>query len=373
MINAIHVLIKPSSSYCNMRCKYCFYFDEVSHRETESYGFMDDQTMRLTIDKTLAYVTHSCTFAFQGGEPTVIGLDYYKRFVAYVKEVNTKKINIAFAIQTNGYVINDEWAKFFHDNHFLVGLSMDGNKDIHDKYRIDASNNGTYSKVLHASQLFDKYNVEYNILTVVTTPMAKSIQKTYRFYLRNNFVWQQYIPCLDPIASERGTQEYSLTHQSHTQFLKQLFDLWYRDIMSGKLVSIRYFDNLIGMMLGNPPESCGMAGVCTNQYVIEANGQVYPCDFYMMDEYILGNICTQTLTEIDNKRKEIGFVEKSRKIENECKQCKWFRLCRGGCRRDREDFTTGELGKTYLCSAYNEFFEHAYPRMIEICQKIQSR
>ncbi len=369
----IHILIKPSSSYCNMRCKYCFYFDEVSHRETESYGFMNNETMELVIDKAIDYVTNHITFAFQGGEPTLIGLDYFRRFVAYVEKRNTKNLQVSFAIQTNGYVLDAEWAKFFHEKNFLVGLSMDGSKDIHDRYRLDAAGKGTYNRVLQVSQLFDKYKVEYNILSVVTKPLAKSIQKNYRFFMRNNFSWQQYIPCLDPIAAERGTNEYSLTAEAYADFLKQLFDLWHKDVMGGKLVSIRYFDNLIGMMLGQPPESCGMSGRCSNQYVVEANGQVYPCDFYMMDEYLLGNICTQSLAEIDAKRTEMGFVEKSFKVEEDCKQCKWGGLCRGGCRRDRENFATGEIGKTYLCGAYKDFFEYAYPKMVEICKMIQSR
>ena len=372
-MRSINVLIKPSSSHCNMRCKYCFYFDEVSHRETESFGFMNEQTMQSVIDKSLDYVTHSCVFAFQGGEPTVIGLPYFKQFVEYVKEKNTKKVGVQYAIQTNGFVIDEEWAAFFHENNFLVGLSMDGDKDTHDRYRIDTAQQGTYSKVLKASQLFDKHKVEYNILSVVTKPMAKAIQKNYRFFMRNDFVWQQYIPCIDPIGEDRGSKEYSLTPELYATFLKQSFDLWYRDIKKGNMVSIRYFDNLVGMMLGNPPESCGMAGRCTNQYVVEANGQVYPCDFYMMDEYVLGNICTQSLGEIDEKRKEIGFIEKSLKIEESCKQCQWLPICRGGCRRDREDFATGELTKTYLCGAYKEFFAYAYPRLQEICVMIKNQ
>jgi len=369
-MQAITVMIKPSSSNCNMRCKYCFYFDEANKREIPSHGLMKQETMENIIKKIFEVVTVQCTIAFQGGEPTLIGLDYYKEFVKCVDKYNKNSIRVDYAIQTNGYLVDSSWAEFYATHNFLVGISLDGHKDIHDLHRMDANGSGTYKKIMKATQILEAHKVEFNILTVITKQSAKDIVKIYRFFKRNNFMWQQYIPCLDPLGEEQGNQSYSLTPQIYLELLKKLFDLWYQDVISEKPVSIRFFDNLIGMMLRYPPESCGMAGICSNHYVFEADGSGYPCDFYMLDEFCLGNINQDNFEDMDVKRKELKFVEKSMMVDNDCKVCKWFQLCRGGCRRDRDDYSGDELKKTYLCEAYKAFFEYSYPRLCEIASEV---
>lgn len=371
-MQAITIMIKPSSSNCNMRCKYCFYFDEANKRETRSHGFMNSETMENIIKKIFEIVTKQCTIAFQGGEPTLIGLNYFKKFVECVDKYNENLIQVDYAIQTNGYFLNNSWAEFYAAHKFLVGISLDGYKDTHDLHRIDTDMRGTYKKVIKATQILKTHKVDFNILTVVTRQSAKEIVKIYRFFKRNNFMWQQYIPCLDPLGEERGNQTYSLTPEIYAELLKKLFDLWYQDIMNEKPVSIRFFDNLVGMLLNNPPESCGMAGICSQHYVIEADGSTYPCDFYMIDEFYLGNINRNSIQDMDIKRKELKFIEKSLKVDNDCKECHWFQLCRGGCRRDRDDYSNRDLEKTYLCKAYKEFFEYSYPRLFEIARKISN-
>lgn len=366
----INLLIKPASGSCNMRCKYCFYADEVSNRETASYGVMKLEVLEQVVQKTLAHATGSCTFAFQGGEPTLAGLDFFRALITYEQKHNIKKLPIQNALQTNGYLIDEEWASFLGENRFLVGLSLDGHKDLHDFYRIDAHGDGTYKRVMHAAQLLNQHKVDFNILTVITAQTAKSIRKIYGFYRRNNFLYQQYIPCLDPIGEERGLHGYSLTPALYAEFLKTLFDLWYYDITHGNFIYIRYFENLVGMLLGEPPESCGMIGYCSMQYVLEADAGVYPCDFYVLDEYLLGNLTTDSFTELDQKRQEIGFVENSRYVSWECESCQWRPLCRGGCRRDREPMKDGRLSLNYFCPAYREFFSYAAPRLQEIARRV---
>ncbi len=362
----ISLLIKPASGLCNMQCKYCFYADETDNREVKSYGIMSIDTLEAVIMRTLEYAERECTIAFQGGEPTLAGLDYYKKVIEFQNKYNNKKITIHNAIQTNGFVINEEWAKFFYDNNFLVGLSLDGPKDIHDYYRVDAVGKGTYQKVMHAAQLFDKHKVEYNILTVVNAKTAKNIRKIYGFFRKNHFTYQQYIPCLDPIGEERGQHEYSLTPEIYKEYLCDLFDCWYNDFISGKQIYNRYFYNLVNMLHGEPPESCGMMGFCGMQYVLEADGSVYPCDFYALDEWKLGNIVTDSFQNMNEKRKELNFIETSKYTDEDCKTCKWANLCRGGCRRDRDPMIEGHLSKNYFCKAYYDFFEYAVPRLRKI-------
>ncbi|MDL2232311.1 anaerobic sulfatase maturase [Ruminococcaceae bacterium OttesenSCG-928-L11] len=360
------MLIKPASSNCNMRCQYCFYADVSHNREVPSYGMMSLGTLENIVQKALDYASGSCTIAFQGGEPTLIGLDFYRRLVEMVKQYNHKNLNIAYAIQTNGYVIDREWADFFAANKFLVGLSLDGNKDIHDSLRPDFQDKGTFSKVMHAAQVMTAAKVDFNILTVVTRQSARSINKIYNFYKRNGFLYHQYIPCLDPFGEERGGHGYSLTAEQYGQFLMTLFDLWYRDIKQGTLVSVRYFDNLILMLRGYPPESCGMLGHCTMQNVVEADGGVYPCDFYVIDKYLLGNLNEISFADIDANRVKTGFIQASQEVSPPCRGCKWAPLCRGGCRRDREPATGDKLVHNHFCKSYQMFFEYAIERLDEI-------
>jgi uncharacterized protein len=359
----INMMIKPASGNCNMRCTYCFYADETKNRETKSYGIMSLDTLEKIVERTLSFADADCTFVFQGGEPTLAGLDFFKQLMALEEKYNIKKIKVHNSIQTNGYAIDDNWAAFFAEKHFLVGLSLDGPKELHDSHRIDFKEEGTYKRIMHTTQLFDKYHVEYNILTVVTAQTAKKIEKTYNFFKKNHFAYQQYIPCLDPLGEKRGGRDYSLTPEAYQKFLCTLFDIWYNDSIRGEQIYIRYFDNLLQMLKGYYPESCGMLGVCGKQFVAEADGSVYPCDFYALDEWKLGNLVTDSFEQIEKVREQLKFIEISQYIDKDCKKCKWGSLCRGGCRRDREPMNQGFLSKNYFCTAYYNFFEYAVPRL----------
>lgn len=358
------LLIKPASASCNMRCRYCFY------AATPSCGTMGLSTLENVVRKALDAASGQCTFAFQGGEPTLAGLDFYKALLELVNLHNVKHLEVQYAIQTNGYGIDREWAGFLAKHRFLVGLSLDGTKDIHDLYRRDAVGRGTFSKAMRTAQLFDSCRVEYNILTVVTAQAAKNIGRIYSFFSRNRFTYQQYIPCLDPLDEVRGNRDYSLTPELYGEFLCSLFDLWYNGFIRGKRVSVRYFDNLLQMMAGYPPESCGMSGECSRQLVIEADGGVYPCDFYVLDKYRLGNLNEDDFLRIERKRDSLAFIKVSRQIPPQCPECRWYPLCRGGCRRERESAGSTDLSRNYYCPAYRRFFEYAYPRLRSICKAI---
>ena len=366
---ALSLLIKPASGNCNMRCRYCFYADELDNREIRSYGKMSVDTMHTIVDKAMEYGDYECTIAFQGGEPTLAGLDFYRDLVAYVTaHENPKKLKIHYALQTNGYLINEEWAAFLGENHFLVGVSLDGIKEIHDRYRLDAAGKGTYQRVISAIRLLEKHQVEYNILTVVTAATARNGQKIYNYFKKNHFGYQQYIECLDPIGEEPGQHEYSLTPEKYGEFLKSMFDAWYLDMRSGTYVYNRYFENLMMIMAGQQPESCNMRGVCGKQWVFEADGSVYPCDFYALDQWCLGNINKNSFEEMDQKRDGLGFIQWSMRQQEDCQKCRWFGLCRNGCRRNREPVTAEHTNRNYFCKSYQMFFEYAYPRLAEIYQ-----
>lgn len=362
----LNLLIKPASGNCNLRCKYCFYRSITLNRSVESYGLMSISLLEELVKKSLEYADGYCTFGFQGGEPTLVGLGFYRKLVEYESNYNTKKVQIYNALQTNGMVIDEEWAKFLAENRFLVGISLDGPKDIHDINRVGINNSGSFSQVMHAIDLFNKYNVEYNILTVVNSVTSRHISKIYNFFMKQGFKHLQFIPCLDPLNEEPGRHEYSLTPKRYAYFLKTLFSLWYEDIKNGRFVSIRHFDNLVGMIMGYQPENCGMSGVCTCYFVIEADGSTFPCDFYVIDDWKLGNIKNTSFYDMKNSERGTRFVEASKTVAPDCMKCPYFKLCRGGCRRNREPFRNELPGLNYYCKSYREFFEYAGEKLKEL-------
>ncbi|QHQ60877.1 anaerobic sulfatase maturase [Anaerocolumna sedimenticola] len=364
------VLIKPASGNCNMKCDYCFYCDEQNKRSISSFGIMSDHTLKNIMRKTILHSEGFCSIAFQGGEPTLAGIDFFRNITQYEKHYNRKHIRVEYALQTNGLNINEEWCRFFKENHFLIGLSVDGIQDIHDKYRHTKSGNTTYEQIIRAAGLLDQYGVDYNVLTVVHGEVAGRIDEIYDFYKNKGWHYQQYIACLDPLYEKPGKYEYSLLPAEYGKFLVKLFDRWFCDLEMNQQPFIRQFENYIGILLGRMAEACDQRGTCGIQYVVEADGSVYPCDFYMLDEYKLGNMNDTTIAVMDEKRKEIRFIEESFKLTQECKQCEFYGICRGGCQRSRLK-TDNEMYKNYLCEGYKEFFEKCLPKMVQIADMIK--
>lgn len=368
----ISVLMKPASGMCNMRCEYCFYCDEMEKRTTESFGFMSEETLKNVIRRTLSRAEGFASYAYQGGEPTLRGIDFFKKAVAFQKQYNRRGIQVNNALQTNGYLLDEEWCLFLKENQFLVGLSVDGTAEYHNALRHTKSGEDTFDRVCRSAGLMDRYGVDYNILTVVTPRIAENIEEIYREYEGRGWHYQQYIACLDPLGEPCGGTAYSLTPEAYGTFLDRLFGLWYRDYKKGRQPYIRQFENYIGMAKGYPPEACDQRGTCGIQNVVEADGSVYPCDFYMLDEYRLGNFNTDRLDRIDERRKEIGFVERSRLLNEACGKCEYYRLCRGGCQRNREyNERTGQY-ENYFCRAYQIFFDRWYEEIMREFGQVRS-
>lgn len=319
--------------------------------------------LEIIIKKALKIAVRECSFAFQGGEPTLAGLDFYKTLVRLVKENNVNTVQVHYSLQTNGILIDESWAAFLSENNFLIGISLDGPKDIHDMNRQDSKNEGTFSKVMEAISVFERHSVNYNILSVISSAVARHPERVYDFFKKKGFKYLQFIPCIDPFGELAGNCKFSLTPQKYTHFLKKLFDLWYEDMNEGNGVSIRYFDDLLGIYMGYVPESCGMMGVCQCQFVVEANGGVYSCDFYATDEWLLGNLKDMDLEDISRSEKNLEFIAISKHVDSKCKECRWFNLCRGECRRFREPYVNGKPALNFYCSSFEIFFEYAVPRL----------
>ncbi len=366
----ISVLIKPASSGCNMSCSYCFYCDEAEKRSQRSFGIMSEQTLKNVIRKTMLRAEGMISYAFQGGEPTLAGPDFFRRVVELERQYNKNHIRVDNSLQTNGLLIDEEWCRFLADQHFLVGLSVDGTEEIHDSLRHTAAGGPTYERVLKAAELMDDFGVDYNILTVVTPQIAGQIWTIYSLYRDRGWNYQQYIVCLDPLGDPGGQSPWSISPEMYGRFLIDLFDLWYEDLMHYSPPLIRQFENYAAMAAGMLPESCDMRGTCGIQNVVEADGSVYPCDFYVLDEYRLGNFNEERLDAIDDARRRIGFVEHSEKLDPACRECQYFRLCRGGCRRNRVWDEDAGAYRNYYCEGYRMFFEHSYDKIMDIGRQL---
>lgn len=365
----VNLLVKPASGLCNMRCTYCFYADEMNRREKGSYGIMNEDTLEQVIRRTLLFAEKECTIAYQGGEPTLAGLEFFEKSIELQEKYNGNRVRIHNSIQTNGYNLNDDWCAFFAKNHFLVGISVDGVKATHDAFRKDAAGADTYLRILEGVKLLEKHHVDYNILTVVNSKTAPKIRRIYENYARMGFRYQQYIACLDPFEAAQGKESYSLTPEAYGQFLIDLFELWEMDLRKGKQPYIRQFDNWVGILMGMAPEACDQRGVCGIQNVVEADGSVYPCDFYVMDGYCIGNLNTDTMEQIYRNREESGFQASSRNHPEQCRNCRYLQICRGGCRRHR----MGEGHLNIFCKSYQMFFDRHYGSLLRIAEAFKRR
>lgn len=370
------LMIKPVSSMCNMRCKYCFYADVSRHREVQSFGVMTAETLEKIVRRAFAYAEGSVGFAFQGGEPTLAGAEFFAKLLELERKYNSRHIAVNNSIQTNAYALSDELIDVLARGKFLVGVSLDGPAEIHNRMRIDAHGNGTRETIVKNIERLRRAGIEYNILCVVNHFIACNPRAVWDALSPHGYL--QFIPCLDGFDGQH--EEYSLTAEDYLGFLKTTFDLYYKAFMQRKYVSVRTFDNYISILLGQIPENCAMQGRCGTYYLIEGDGGVYPCDFYVLDKWRMGNINTASFHTLAKSEIAADFRAQSHYVSPECRECKWFRMCRGGCKREREPFLPiydASAGESILrpqlnrfCNTFKEFFEYSYDRMIEIANDI---
>ena len=314
---------------------------------------MDENTAEILIKKALSYAKgEQIAFAFQGGEPTLAGLDFFRFFCDTVKKNNVDGSPVFYGIQTNGTLINEDWARFFYENNFLVGLSLDGDSEGN-KFRKKPSGTNSFYQILSCAELLKKHNVQFNILTVLTGYCAENGERIYRYFRDKGFGYLQFIPCLRPFGSDEQSELY-MTAGQYADFLIRVFNLYVKDYVRHNYVSVRQFDNWVRLYLGQRPEQCGILGHCTYQFVAEGNGNIYPCDFYCTDKYLLGNVKNDDFSEMARCETAQAFIKESLEISAECKNCRLFPMCRGGgCKRLRE---SGDY-----CEAYKKFFSSCLP------------
>ena len=363
----LSLMLKPASSECNLDCKYCFYHSLCQARTAPSHGFMSVETLETVLKKAFEYTEGApLSLSFQGGEPLLRGKDFYYRLAELLDGYRKQGNKVSVGIQTNGTLIDEEWCDIFVGNGWLVGLSLDGDEEAN-AFRVDKNGKPTFTKVYAAAKLMQKKNVDFNVLSVLTEPTALRIEEIYDFFRKNSFNYLQFIPCLKPFRFENGVLQttpdysplyadgkpYTLSAEGYAHFLIEGFARYYADYRSGNYISVRQFDNFIRLARFEPAEQCGMNGYCTRQFVIEGDGEVYPCDFYCLDEYSLGNIYANGFEEMGRSPKALAFIKESLTLPEKCKHCDYFALCRNGCKRERYDIDK--------CSAYLHFFNTYFP------------
>lgn len=318
------------------------------------------------------------TFSWQGGEPTLMGLEYFKKAVEFQEEY-AKGLIVHNAFQTNGIQINDEWCAFFKENNFLVGVSVDGPAHLHDKYRVNRAGKPTHARVHQAIELLKSHGVEFNTLTVVNAENAKYPEAVYRYLVETGSTHLQFIPLVEQLANEVTKDGLTLIHpdldmsyrvtdwsvpaKGYGEFLNRIFDLWLeRDI--GR-VHVNMIESTLSAWCGEPTGLCVLSPSCGHNFALESNGDLYNCDHYVYPEYKLGNLNEKTILEMNNSTKAIKFGrDKYEKLTQQCKACIYRPTCNGGCPKHR--FSTSRRGETrhnYLCEGYFTFFKHTAQKM----------
>ena len=360
----ISVMIKPASSLCNLRCRYCFYADVSEKRELRSFGIMQEDTAKKIIHNVFKDLEKGdfVTFAFQGGEPTLAGLDFFRFFADKVNEIKGE-VNVSYAIQTNGILLDEDWCHFLKEQNYLVGLSWDAMQSSHDENRVDAGGEGTYDRVAAAKMLLDKYRVEYNVLTVLTNSLARRPQQVWRFLCKENIRYVQFIPCLGEL--EEDASGYSLTPERFASFYAELFKLWIADYVQGQYRSIKLFDDVINLLAFGVCNACGLTGHCMPQIVVEADGSVYPCDFYALDEYRVGNLAEESIGTLYEKSAMTSFRTRQTELLSLCKTCPFIKICGGGCPRMRKEVCGTQDANS---CGYRAFLNTCLPQMQRIAQ-----
>ncbi|HBO23055.1 MAG TPA: anaerobic sulfatase maturase [Providencia sp.] len=377
MKKAFHIMAKPTSYQCNLKCDYCFYL-EKEHQQgfgNQKLKCMDDNVLREYIRQYIALSpANKIDFTWQGGEPTMAGLDFFKRVIHYQKRYSNGK-QIYNSLQTNGVLLNSEWAAFLKEHQFLVGISLDGPDWLHDIYRKSNSGNSVFNKVINAINLLKEHQIDFNILTVINNETAKYPEEIYRFItevLHVNHV--QFIPVVEhemqnmPVQhlsypQEAGSKQltpWSITGKQYGDFIKKVFDLWVKKDV-GK-VFVQLFDNSLAAWSGDMPSFCVMQPSCGYGLVAEQNGDIYSCDHFVYPEFKLGNLLTKPLNKLVYSKQQQRFGQQKLNLSTACQQCEFKFACHGGCPKHRT-LKVENKWHNHLCEGYKAIFSHIDPYM----------
>jgi uncharacterized protein len=363
------ILVKPAGPDCNMACAYCFYLEKDALFPETATHRMSEPILEEMIRQCMAKAGPQITFGWQGGEPTLMGLDFFEKAVDLQQKYGRGQ-TVGNGLQTNGLLIDDQWAAFLARYKVLVGLSLDGPEHVHDRYRFRRGGSGSWSRVVDRAKLMLDAGVAVNALTVINDYSVRFPEEIYRFHKELGLTFMQFIPFVTSDSAGRSeASPFMAPAQKYGQFLCQVFDLWHADFDgSTATTSIRFFDALFHLYVDLPPPDCSLQEECGVYLVVEHNGDVYSCDFYVDPEWKLGNILQDDLVGMLNSTRQRAFGRMKAELPKVCEECQWLRFCRGGCTRDRTVDSHGRALNHY-CRSFKIFFEHAHDRLTLIAKK----
>jgi uncharacterized protein len=356
---AFHLLAKPTGAICNLDCAYCFYLSKEKLYPGGRFR-MTDEMLETYIRRLIeAHRFHEVTIGWQGGEPLLMGLDFFRRSIEYQEKYRRPDMAILNTIQTNGTLINDEWAAFFRKHNFLVGISIDGPRKQHDAFRCDKQGRPTFDRVIQGLDCLKKHGVEFNALVTIHKANADNPLEVYRF-LRDDLGirYLQLIPIVERRSETKAASDFSVTPGQYGRFLITIFEEWVRHDVGEIFVNM--FDVALANWAGEPPGLCVFASTCGMTLAMEHNGDMYSCDHFVTPENFLGNIADTPMIELVVSPKQQKFgQDKLDRLPRYCRECKVRFACHGGCPKDRFIKTPqGEMGLNYLCKGYKAFFKH---------------
>jgi uncharacterized protein len=376
---AFQIMLKPRGPICNLDCRYCYYLDKEKLTPGSSFRMADDLLAEFTRQYIAVQGVPEATFAWQGGEPTLMGLDFYERAVALQRQFRRPGMRIDNALQTNAVLLDDAWCRFLKEHRFLVGVSLDGPRELHDAYRTDKGGGPTFERVMAGLELLKGHGVDYNILACVHAANAEHPLRVYRF-LRDE-VGAEFIQFI-PIVQREGrpapqggarVPDASVTGRQYGEFLIAIFDEWVRRDVGR--VYVQMFDVALGVWLGQRPSLCTFQVTCGQALALEHNGDLYACDHFVEPKHRLGNIQDVPLVDLVDSTKQRQFGEAKRDtLPSECRACPVRFACNGGCPKDRILSASGEHGRlNALCEGYRSFFSHIDASMRFMAAAIRAR
>jgi uncharacterized protein len=370
---AFHLMAKPGGSRCNLSCRYCFYLRKGELYPGSRFRMTDEvlgEYIRQTID---AHILPEVTFAWQGGEPTILGLDFFEKAISLQEKYRRPGMLIQNTIQTNGTLLDDRWCEFFRKIRFLVGISIDGPRELHDACRTDASGTGSFDRVMQGLACLKKHRVEFNILCTVNAVNADHPLEVYRFLrdeVKASFI--QFIPVVERDRETGAVTPESVRPEQFGKFLTGVFDEWVKHDVGTTYV--QHFDTALANWYGEPHGICVFSPTCGQAMVIEHTGDIYSCDHFVDRDHLLGNILSVPLSELINSGGQQQFgQDKLNKLPKYCRECPVLFACHGECPKNRVAVTPdGEPGLNYLCEGYRMFFSHIDGPMKFMVQELEA-
>ncbi|UCH96344.1 MAG: anaerobic sulfatase maturase [Candidatus Aminicenantes bacterium] len=390
IIPGFHLLAKPTGAVCNLDCQYCFFLSKEALYPGSRFR-MSEELLKIYIKQLFAaHYTQEVTVAWQGGEPTMMGLDYFRRAAKYAEDCKKTGQRIIYTLQTNGTLLDDEWCAFLKEHDFLVGLSIDGPREMHDAYRVDKGGKGSFDRVVQGWEFLNKHNVEVNILCAVHAANETHPLEVYRFFrdtLGADFI--QFIPIVEPVDDKKKSNtdinnntmnkqdgspvtDRSVRSEQYGQFLIDIFEEWVRRDVGR--IFVQLFDVALGNWIGQHT-LCAHSPTCGGSLVLEHNGDIYSCDHFVAPAYRLGNIKETHMIDLVASHQQLKFGEdKLDTLPGYCKECELNFSCYGGCPKDRFIKTPdGEPGLNYLCAGYKAFFKHIAQPMKMMAELLSKR